>query len=155
MRWRNSVNKTRKERYANDPDYRSKVRRASRHSARKASGGFLIKRAEVCSDSLDSLDADTPTRRLSEWKGSKRALTTPELAPLIGLSSASMLNSWQAHGKFPRPKLTVIVGKTHAKAYPLETARKLLEVMRVHFADKNNLAKKDTVTIRKLHAVME
>jgi hypothetical protein len=81
-------------------------------------------------------------------------MTTSELTPLLGLSDVVVLHGWQRSGRFPKPKLEVVVGRTHARAYTLPEAERLMSVLSQHFRSKNYLNKEDKETISMLFKAM-
>lgn len=154
------LNDRRRARYAADKPYRQACKTASRQTARRTSSNSnpQMDRQLVCKSGLSGLSMVANTRRLIR-RGTVtdlkvQSLTSAELAPLIGLSHVVMLHKWHRAGKFPRPKLLALVGRTHAAVYTKAEARELVKIMLEHYKFKSYLYKTDQNTIDMLHEVM-
>jgi len=160
-RWDKARNDRRRDRYANDLEYREHIKEGARMSGRRTSpgGGLQRDRMQICIESLKTVAKAGQERfRIgADGKVTKRklrTLTSTEMAPLIGLSHAVMLHKWQRAGKFPRPEVRVIVVKTHAEVYTIPQAKKLIRVMKDHYAIKSYLSDRDTEVISALQEAM-
>lgn len=153
-KWRDSSNTKRKAQYREDSSYREKVREQSRETGRKAHGGLQADRAHIIRDSLSSLPTHSVMRKLINSDLEIPTFTTAELTPLMGISNVVIVHGWQRTGRFPRPRLEAIVGRTHAHVYTLQEAEKLLSVMAMHFSSKNYLNQSDEETVALLNKAM-
>jgi hypothetical protein len=153
-KWRKTSNRKRKELYHTDPLYHDKVATASRLRAKQTRGGDQVDRVAVCERSLALLQKSAVLRKIVDTDRVIPTFTSTELAPLLGLSSVVVLHGWQRDNRFPKPELAAIVGRTHANVYTVPQAKKLITIMKKHFAEKNYLNSKDDETIGLLAAAM-
>ena len=158
-KWVTDANARRKARYADDPNYRNAVKRASRVTARKylpAGGVSVVRAGTCCAMRGEELLSRGTMRRVTSAEVAATVLTytTEELARCIGVTTAA-ISRWYSDGRFPLPRLLAKGGKGEVLVYTLEQSRALLDIMCEHYAEKNYLSHKDTEVVRRLHGVIQ
>lgn len=155
------LNERRRKRYAKDRGYRQEKKSAARITARNYSNNPHpeLNRRAVCRLSISNIYQYCSSRKIVVNKVATEdcepGLTSVELAPLIGLAHPVMLHKWHRSGKFPRPKLIALVGRTHAGIYTVDQALKLIQIMFEHYEIKSYFYKSDQPTIDRLYKVMK
>jgi len=153
-RWAAARNKRRRDKYAQDAEYRRQQIEAAKEYSQRNSKEHT--RYQACEQSLLRIESLGEVREmmhpLGHVAGTMRCLTSREMAEAIGLSNLVVLNKWQRSGKFPYPTIPAKVAKTRANVYTMAQTERILKIMREHYRTTDILS--DGETTAKLHNAM-
>lgn len=148
-------NKSRREQYWKNEDYRHRRCRQARESYRKKAGVTIESKAALHVGRVEELFS-TP-RRVNMPDGSHpeiASMSYDETAHAIGVCGARVIQKWIRRGQLPGPILRNHdrTAGTPRKLYHVEEVEAMLRVFKDHQEERMNFYQSDTATIDALFA---
>lgn len=151
LRYRDAHNAKRREKYANDVEYRKSVFDANRARYREQHG--VSARERDLDPKVASVLSVKRKVRVDGQSKMAACLTNEDLATAMGYHRF-VLHRWQRSDRFPRPKHRMD-NSSRQGVFLLPEAKELISIMRKHLKRKMYLTSRDTDTIAQLFAVVE
>lgn len=145
-------NKSRTDRYANDPEYRRKVQESSKKSFNKKKTSQS--RVRVFESSPSRLCRYGEVRHIIGQDEASFTFNVEEIARVMGNHHPIVIRNWHRDGRFPKPNHVTKVGNSYLGVYDEFQTRAMALILRKHFNSSSYFTHKHKEVIKALHEAM-